>query len=80
MNGWLVALLVVIGGGIYLTWQSERIDRLNADLDRSHSLIESLAAQTENNKKYDNIDRELRDGGEDALDGYLADSARKLWP
>lgn len=80
MNGWLAALAIAICGGMYLTWQSERIDDLNDALNRSNTLIESMHAQAENNKKYDEIDRELRNGGEDALDGYLADSARKLWP
>lgn len=80
MNGWGVALLVGLVCGIYMTWQSEAIDRERQRADRAETLLEGIEQQREINRKYDEIDKGLQDGGEDDLSDYMSGAASKLWP
>lgn len=80
MNGWGVALLTGLVAGVWIMWQNERLDDMKREVGELQSLIEGIEAQRENTQKYDNIDRELRDGGEDNLSDYMRGAADKLWP
>lgn len=80
MNGWLVALVTALACGVYITWQSELIDHERQRADKAETLLDGINKQREINRKYDEIDKGLQDGGEDALSDYMSGAASKLWP
>lgn len=80
MNGWLAALVIGLVCGVYITWQSESIDRERQRADKAETLLEGIEQQREINRKYDEIDKGLQNGGEDTLSDYMSGAASKLWP
>lgn len=80
MNGWGVALLTALVAGVWIMWQNDRMEGMRHDVDKMRALIEGIEAQRENTQRFDDIDRELRNGGEDDLSDYMSGAAGRLWP
>jgi len=80
MSGWFAAIIAVILALMYVTWQAEAVDRERERADKAEALLDGIEQQREINRKYDEIDKDLQDGGEDSLSDYMRDAAGKLWP
>lgn len=80
MNGWAVALAVVIIAGLWIDVQNARMNELAARVQKAEALVAGYEAQKENQRKHDAIDKELRNGGEDSLSDYMRGAAGRLWP
>lgn len=79
MNGWVVGALAVVLSFMWVTWQQERNAAAMESMRQTIALLEAKLAAHEVNRKYDDIDRELMDGGEDDLSPYMRGAGERLW-
>lgn len=79
MNGWIVGALSVVLSLMWVTWQQERNAAAMENMRQTIALLEAKLAAAEVNRKYDDIDRELMDGGEDGLSDYMRGAGERLW-
>lgn len=80
MNGWGVAILTALVASVWIMWQNDRMEDMRRDVVRMGAILDGIAAQRQNNERFDGIDRDLKDGGEDDLSDYMRGAADKLWP
>lgn len=79
MNGWVVGALAVVLSLVWVTWQQERNAAAMENMRQTIALLEAKLAAHEVNRKYDEIDRELMDGGEGGLSDYMRGAGERLW-
>lgn len=79
MNGWAAAALLLVLGLVGYEWQQVRNAAAIENMRQTIALLEAKLAAHEVNRKYDDIDRELMDGGEDGLSDYMRGAGERLW-
>lgn len=79
MNGWVAAALLLVLGLVAFQWQQARNSAAVENMRQAIALLEAELAAAEVNRKYDDIDKELMNGGEDDLSPYMRGAGERLW-
>lgn len=79
MNGWVAAALLLVLGLVGFQWQQARNSAAVENMRQAIALLEAELAAHEVNRKYDDIDKELMNGGEDDLSPYMRGAGERLW-
>lgn len=80
LNGWVVALVVAVGAGLWMQWQNEAMSDLRAENTAYSAALADAQRQVEIERSRSDVDGYLKEGGDEGLSDYMSGAAGKLWP